>query len=247
MENQKILIGLSGGINSMAVLCWLIEAKQQPKELHLFYAHFKEHSHDTFTFVKEGIRLARKHFSNVKVKITRNSIIEYFEREKLIPHPARSPCTIKLKIEPIEKYCFENQIDIDLIGYVKEELKRRANRQKKHLQNKMFEAQKAYPIGDFTDKWCFEIVYKYIGWHPAIYDIKNENGDRLFKHNNCLPCKNMYPEDIENVKTHYFYHYQKAIELSSKLSSFWGRNEDEFYMKFGRDLGQDSSCEYCKY
>jgi tRNA(Ile)-lysidine synthase TilS/MesJ len=44
-SNQKVLIGLSGGINSMAVLCCLAlyPDELKPKELHLFYAHFDEH------------------------------------------------------------------------------------------------------------------------------------------------------------------------------------------------------------
>ena len=44
LSNEKVLIGLSGGINSMAVLCQLVESGVKPKELHLFYCHFEEHS-----------------------------------------------------------------------------------------------------------------------------------------------------------------------------------------------------------
>lgn len=159
IDGEKVLIGLSGGINSMAVLCWLVESRQQPKELHLYYAHFIEHSPDTFQFVADGIRYARQHFKNVKAKITRNSVIDFFNRQKMIPHPAISPCSKQLKIDPIEKYCFDNQISVDLIGYVKAELKRRANKQYKP-QLKMFEASKHYPIGVQDDEWCFEIVKK---------------------------------------------------------------------------------------
>lgn len=46
-EDKNILIGLSGGINSAAVLLWLYESGVKPKSLHLFYAHFTEHSPDT--------------------------------------------------------------------------------------------------------------------------------------------------------------------------------------------------------
>ena len=44
LNGQKILVGLSGGINSAAVLCHLKESGIMPSELHLFYVHFKEHS-----------------------------------------------------------------------------------------------------------------------------------------------------------------------------------------------------------
>ena len=261
---NKPLLGLSGGINSMAVLCWLIEQYNRPNDICIFYAHFKEHSPDTFQFVADGIRLARKHF-NVHVKITSNSIIDYFASEKFIPHPKVSPCSEHLKFEIAEKWAFEMGCDVDLIGYVKHELKRRTQKAKgnaknKFEQTKMFEAVKQYPIGEFTDEWCFNIVHKYIGWYPKIYDIlytiddynnnlcqKWQIGKRVFLHNNCLPCKNMDNNGIANVKRYYPEYYYKAMQLSAYLGSYWGRDEDDFYFRFGRDLGQDSTCEKCKW
>ncbi len=245
LNGERILIGLSGGINSMAVLCRLVELGIQPKEVHLFYAHFSEHSPDTFRFVADGIRYARKQFDCVKVKITRNSILNFFEEVKMILHPARGLCSYRLKIEPINKYAFENDLKIDLVGYVKNELKRRAGRQQKNMNRDLFSLDKQYPIGEFTDEWCFEIVDKHMGWHPAIYDIKNEKGERVFKHNNCLPCKNMYPNELLAIKEHYPDYFKKAMETSDKLKSHYGRNEDEFYTTFGRDLGQESTCQNC--
>lgn len=245
LEGKKILIGLSGGINSMAVLCWLIESGIKPLELHLYYAHFAEHSPDTFQFVADGIRYARKHFDSVKVKITSNHILRWFEGQKMIPHPKLSPCSRILKILPIAEYAFENDITIDLVGYVKHELKRRTNRQQKHMQQTLFSLNKLYPIGAFTDEWCFVITMRHIGWYPAIYDIKDENGKRIFKHNNCLPCKNMDVEDMTHIKEHYPDYYLKAMNTADKLKSFFGRDEDAFYTTFGRDLGQESTCKDC--
>lgn len=247
LDNEKILIGLSGGINSMAVLSHLKECGIKPKELHLFYAHFREHSGDTAKFVIDGFRFAKKNFKNVFLRIERNSIIEWFESQNIIPHPANSPCSLKLKVERINKYAFENGIYIDLVGYVKHELKRRGNRQNKTKEVNLFSLDKQYPIGEFTDEWCFEIVDRTIGWHPSIYDIKDENGVRVFKHNNCLPCKNMYPHEIEAVKQYFPTEYKEAMGLSDRLKKYWGRDKDEFYMTFGRDLGQGSTCEVCKF
>lgn len=245
--DEKVLIGLSGGINSMAVLCWLKESGLQPKELHLFYAHFEEHSPDTLAFVEAGMKYAERHFNNVKTKITYNSIIEWFEQQKMIPHPMVSPCSRILKIEPIAAYSFDNAIKYDLVGYVKHELKRRAGRQQKNIQSDLFSLEKHYPIGEFTDEWCFEIVDRNIGWHPKIYDIKDENGKRLFKHNNCLPCKNMTVEEMEIVKEYYPELHQKAMDLSVRLQKYWGRDADKFYSTFGRDLGQPTTCETCRW
>ena len=97
--DDRVLIGLSGGINSMAVLCDLIESGVKPKELHLYYAHFAEHSPDTFQFVADGIRYAKKHFDNVQVKITSNSIIKYFKEQNLIPHPIKE-ILLQFDVEP---------------------------------------------------------------------------------------------------------------------------------------------------
>jgi len=53
MKDKRVMIGLSGGINSMAVLCWLIEQEDKPKDIWLFYAHFEEHSPNEFISVMD--------------------------------------------------------------------------------------------------------------------------------------------------------------------------------------------------
>lgn len=242
MDGEKVLIGLSGGINSMAVLCWLKESGIRPSELHLYYAHFQEHSPDTFPFVKAGIRFARENFDNVIVTVVRHSVIRFFEDQKMIPHPIASPCSRMLKIEPILEYAKSNGIKYDLVGYVKHELKRRTSRQRAVADG---ELEKVYPIGDFSDEWCFEIVDRHIGWHPKIYDIVGLNGKRAFKHNNCLPCKNMTTDDMMLVRQHYPRYHEQAMSLSDRLGKYWGRDKDEFYTEFGRDLGQESTCGSC--
>lgn len=275
LNDENVLIGLSAGINSMAILCHMKEQGIQPKELHLFYAHFREHSPDSASFVIDGIRFAKKHFKNVFIKIERNSIIEWFEKNKMIPHPANSPCSRLLKIERINKYAFENGIQIDLVGYVKHELKRRSERQDKNKEVGLFSLDKQYPIGYFTDEWCFEIVERNIGWYPELYKHRwddpkfmqwvNDNvyrwpadiaqamlkrigaAKRVFKHNNCLPCKNMYPHELICIEYFYPEYYKQAMALSQRLQKYFGRDKDLFYATFGRDLGQESTCSSCKW
>lgn len=244
-EGQKVMIGLYGGINSMAVLCWLIESGQKPSELHLFYAHFSEHSPDTFQFVADGIRLARKHFSNVLVKITKNSVLAYFEKFKMIPHPVRSTCSYHLKIAPMETYCLDNGVTVDLVGYVRTEAKR-IKRMKASEANNLF-LTKDFPIGLLTDEWCFEIVDRLVGWHPSIYDLKNQHGKRLFKHNNCLPCKNMHMKDMKAVAEHFPEHMSNAVALSNRLNAYWGRDADAYYTEFGREDYEPGQCETCAF
>ena len=114
-SGKKIMIGLSGGINSMAVLCWLGELPEahRPDELHLFYADFKEHSPDTIQFVLDGHFWARGRFKNVVYMQTDNSVMDFFEENDFIPHPTNAKCSVTLKIEPMLKYAYQNDIQIE--------------------------------------------------------------------------------------------------------------------------------------
>lgn len=247
-SQKKVLIGLSGGINSMAVLCWLSDFPQEykPKELHLFYAHFEEHSPDTLPFVIAGVAFAEKHFKDVRYTQTDNSVIDFFKSQNMIPHPMIAPCTRVLKIEPMMTYAKDNGIDIDLVGYVREEKRRIRNMWQKNPSTK---ETKGFPISNKPNEWCFQIVSKHLGWYPKIYDIKKPDGSRVFPHNNCLPCKNMGTEDFEDVRVHFPEYWQKAMELSEHLEKHWGRNKTEFYTRFGREmLGVDKQpCEICAF
>lgn len=272
---KKIKLSLSAGINSTAVACWLIESGMKPKEIHVVYCHLEEHSPESMKFVEDMVALLRKHFSNVLFTVFSNSALSFFKNEKLIPHPIASPCSLKLKIEPSDKYSVENNVFIDLVGYVKSEMKKRAERQQDRLKKTNSPHEKHYPIGEFTDEWCFQIVERVLGWYPEIYkhkwsdpgfiDFLGKNKHRMtdydwnrvskkmgkdvrvFLHNNCLPCKNM--DALEILYVQYFYpsYYANAMDLSSFLKSYWGRNADTFYFTFGRDLNQDSTCENCKF
>lgn len=258
-SGQKLMLGLSGGINSAAVLCWLAEYPEayKPDEIHLFYAHFEEHSPDTFKFVKDLIKFARNNFKKVFVKITRNSVIRFFEEQKMIPHPMVAPCTRLLKIIPMHEYMALNGIKIDLVGYVREESRRvfrMAKKNGKQVKNnsvQMDDVLKAFPISGKTNEWCFQIVKLMIGWYPAIYNIKDRKGNRVFTHNNCLPCKNMQIKDINKVKKHFPSYFLPAIRLSERLKAFWGRQKVEFHLTFGRTPAevnyQDQTCGVCKF
>jgi 3'-phosphoadenosine 5'-phosphosulfate sulfotransferase (PAPS reductase)/FAD synthetase len=247
-SDKKVLIGLSGGINSMAILCWLASYPEdkKPKELHLFYAHFEEHSPDTLPFVIEGVSYAEKHFEKVIYTQTNNSVLDFFRSQKMIPHPTVAPCTRILKIEPMLKYAKDNNIDIDLVGYVKEEGRRIRNM---HSKNPSTKETKDFPIANQENEWCFQIVKKELGWYPKIYDIKDHKGNRIFPHNNCLPCKNMQSNDFDKVKQYFPDYWEKAVALSNELQKHWGRDKVEFYTKFGRDnLGlEPQPCEVCAF
>jgi predicted phosphoadenosine phosphosulfate sulfurtransferase len=256
-SDEKVMIVLSGGINSAAFLIWLSQYPKElhPKELHLFYAHFSEHSPDTFPFVKELIRFARANFENVFVKITRNSVLRFFEERKMIPHPSFSPYTIILKILPQQEYATNHEITTDLVGYVREEIrrvKRMAKRTKSKIEHRSVITStgltKHFPISDKNNNWCFQIVKKFIGWYPKIYSIKYK-GKRLFKHNNCLPCKNMTADEMRFVEFYFPELYEHAMKLSEKLTKYWGRDKVGFYTTFGRTDEEliNGGCEVCKF
>lgn len=243
LSSKKVLIGLSGGINSAGLLCYLASEypdEMKPKELHLLAIQLKEHSPDTFKFMKACIRYAVGKFDCIRWAVRWGSVIKFFDEENMIPHPILSPCSEHLKIIPINEYMARHRIDLDLIGYVRSE-RSRINRQLDRLQSRGTPDIKAHPIAHLSDDYCFYLVDREIGWHPEIYDIKDKRGKRVFHHNNCLPCKNMEgvlagnraSKDYRNVKLYYPEYYQQAKELSDRIGSYWGRKRDfDGYCKF---------------
>jgi hypothetical protein len=150
--------------------------------------------------------------------------MRFFKETGFIPHPTNGKCSIELKIEPMRKYCYANNIQLDLIGYVSKEVSRFKKAIKKAPVDLFF--KKDFPIIGYDDDWCFEIVKKHIGWYPAIYDIK-EHGKRVFTHNNCLPCKNMTRKQLQAVKKYYPEKYKIALEVEKITGSYFGRSKSD--------------------
>lgn len=231
LSDSKILLGLSGGINSMGILCFLAAhypKEYHPKELHLFYADFTEHSPGTLAFVRDGMKYAEERFPKVFKTITYQSVIKFFRDQKMIPHPTVSPCSRMLKIEPMFKYYQENDLDFDLIGYVRHE-KSRINTQAKSDQKMVDKgkpvANHLYPIVTMTDQECLDLCEQEIGWVPAIYKLERD-GKRIFSHNNCLPCKNMHDYQMKDVKDYFPEYYAPAEDLMRELNAHWGRKDE---------------------
>lgn len=236
LSKERVMIGLSGGINSMAVLCWIAQYPEElrPKELFMYYSHLDEHSPDTWDFVRDGVEYAKRHFERVVFEYSEHSILQFFEQEKMIPHPRFAPCTRVLKLVPMMEFSVKYRITVDLVGYIRTEKRRiigMANKSGGELQSgntvKIGDLQKHFPISGMDNEWCFSLVKQQIGWYPKIYDIKDRHGRRLFKHNNCLPCKNMTEKDFKKVKKHFPEYYQRAMELAKRLDAHWGRGKGE--------------------
>jgi 3'-phosphoadenosine 5'-phosphosulfate sulfotransferase (PAPS reductase)/FAD synthetase len=277
-RNKKVCCALSAGINSMALAVWLSNYEYKPKDIYVFYAHFEEHSPESLEFVLAGVEYLKKHFTNVIFESTNNSIIKFFESEKMIPHPMYSPCTNKLKIEPVTRFLSKHGCTIDLVGYVRTE-KRRVNKMMSKGVNDLF-LSKHFPILDLSDEDCFKLVKKEIGWYPRIYDLswsdagfinfvqnkltlfdeylkrkilkKLGTNKKVFLHNNCLPCKNNQVDDLLGVEYFYPEYYKKAMGLSKKLKSHWGRDKDSFtdvfMTTFGRqDYEVEGGCKVCEF
>lgn len=238
-SKQFVMIPISGGINSAAVLCFLIKYlpdEWKPAKLYLYYTHLEEHSPGTLRFVRDLFVLARKHFPNVKTGYNRASVNEFFISQKFIPHPTASPCSTKLKIEPQMAKAVEELIDVQLVGYVKTEMRR-------YKRAKQYEGKNPvkidYPLLEFTDDECFEIVKNILGWYPSIYDIRwtryhfeiglcseKQIGKRVFTHNNCLPCKNMTEDQMRAVAYFFPVFARRALETAEKIpNAYWGRND----------------------
>lgn len=222
-SGKKVLVPLSGGINSAAALCVLGEFHadgMKPAELHLFYSHLKEHSPETFAFVADCVRYAHRRFRDVRFKLTRASVNQFFLRQRMIPHPTLSPCSIELKIRPREAYIKQHGIDFVLVGFVKHEVTRRWKRQQRYNDGRTL-----YPCLRMTDEDCFSLVKQVIGWYPPIYDI-SEKGKRVFTHNNCLPCKNMTAKQLASVGRHYPDYALRAQDTAAQIpGAYWGRDD----------------------
>lgn len=240
LSNKRVLCSLSGGINSAGLLCYLGSEYPQelrPKWIFLFYVHLDEHSPDTMGFVEDCVKWARGKFERVIYQVyLAGSVLDFFEKQNMIPHPMFSPCSEQLKIIPIHHFMDRCQIEFDLIGYVRTE-KNRISRQLKKDKSKI------HLIGHLTDDDCFEITKKEIGWYPAIYDIKDEKGKRIFAHNNCLPCKNMIgmmngdkaTGQYKDVQLYYPEYFDKAAKTTNKIGSYFGRKKDF-----------DGHCKFCE-
>lgn len=238
-SREKVLLPLSGGINSAAALCVLGEyhpEELKPAELHIFYSHFREHSPGTFRFVADQIRYARKKFRVVKVVIQRHSVNAFFLSEGIIPHPTISPCSQRLKIQPRLDYAESEGIHAQLVGFVRTEFKR-YKRQQKYVAKEGVRTE--YPTLTMTDEDCFRLVKAVVGWYPAIYEIryseedfraglcsKKEIGKRVFGHNNCLPCKNMTKRQLLTVGR-YFPAYAARAQATAEAipGAYWGRDD----------------------
>ena len=63
------------------------------------------------------------------------------------------------------------------------------------------------------------------------------NTYRVFKHNNCLPCKNMHQWELFMIRVFYPDYYKNAMDLAERLDSYWGR-KDEY-------TNENSDCTIC--
>jgi len=267
-HSKKVMIGLSGGINSAAALVYLCEEVDElPEDIYLYYSHLKEHSPDTKDFVLACVEYAKKHFKNVIFETSDNSMTEYCRNEfKGIPQPKITPCTKFLKLMQMTNFMEKHSIELDIVGYVRHEYSRMQRQIDRGVKNK------DYLIAHLSDEDCFSIVKKHIGWYPDIYKLKWDDNRisealekwgselhpkqyntiskyhnqgynnmrksyRVFKHNNCLPCKNMHQWEIFLIRIFYPDYYKVAKDLEIELDSYWGRAEEI--------LDENSDCAIC--
>ena len=191
IKNKKVLIGTSAGINSAAILIDVIDrikAGEIPSELHLVYVHINQHSPDSEPFVNALVSYAKHFYPATKSpNYYRYDVLDFFKKEKMIPHPKADVCSRKIKTENLTQYKSKHGIEVDLIGYVNSEHYRIKNLVAKitgsikdevdveyHInngvKNGMFETI-YFPIAGISNEDCFTKVKNAIGWYPSIYDI----------------------------------------------------------------------------
>ncbi len=190
IKNKRVLIATSAGINSAAVLVdtiRMINEGEKPKELHLLYVHINQHSTDSEPFVDALVAYAKHHFPETIYVRYHYDVLDFFKQVKMIPHPTSNVCTKNIKSDNIAAYKAEHGIEVDLIGFVKQEQGRmraiasnvtgvkkgRVNIKSvinNGISNGLFE-EIFFPTANWTDEDCFTHVKNAIGWYPSIYDI----------------------------------------------------------------------------
>ena len=241
--------------------------EDKPKEIYLYYAHLKEHSPDTEQFVLELVEYAKKHFDKVIFESSVNSMIEYCENDfKGISHPKITPCTKFLKLIHMTEFMAKHKIDRDIVGYVRHEYKRINRQIERGVQGKDYLIRHLsdedcfsivknhfgwYPgiysikwndpkIGEAIEKWGHELHETQLRTLKKYYRQGYNNmrkSYRVFKHNNCLICKNMHQWEIFLVRIFYPDYYNRAMQTAEKLNSFWGRSDEI--------VNENSDCAIC--
>jgi len=250
---------------ALIYLAELVEDK--PSNLFLYYSHLEEHSTDTKKFVLELVEYAKGKFENVVFEYSDNSILTFFENEfKGIPQPKITPCTRVLKINLMLDFMSRHKIDIDIVGYVRHEwtrIKRQIDRkvEKKEYLIRHLSDEDCFSIvlkyfGWFPEiyslKWTDDRIRKAIienghllneNQRAIIADYSSKgfnwrrNSYRVFKHNNCLPCKNMHQWELFLVRIFFPSYMKKADDLATKLGSYWGRSVEI--------VDEDTDCAIC--
>lgn len=212
--------------SAAALIYLSLYVEHKPKDLYLYYSHFEEHSPDTLKFVLELVEWCKPFFDNVIFEQSNHSLHKYFtEGFRGIPQPKITPCTKYLKLMPMIEFMQKYQIQIDIVGYVRSEysriqrqLKRSVNNKEyliRHLSDEDCFSLVKREFGWFPDiynlKWTDKRIGKAIEvfgheLHPNQLKIIKQyyakgrnfrrNLIRVFKHNNCLPCKNMHQWEI---------------------------------------------------
>lgn len=239
LRDERPLIGISGGINSAALLVYLgaeLPPEERPREVCLFHADIAEHPPDVPAFTAACVRWARRVWGPRSVRFGRSkaSVLDFFERDGWIPHPMFSPCTGHLKLEPmvawVEGLPEPERPTVDLVGYVREE--RRRVKRMREKGTSLTGGAIRYPVAHLSNADCFRLVDEHIGWHPALYDIRRPDGRPAFKHANCLPCKNMDAKQLQMVELHFPEQMEAARAMAERLTEakgtpiYWGRPSD---------------------
>lgn len=199
-----------------------------------------------------------------------NSILGFYRKIGSIVPPMSAACTKILKIFPIAKYMESHEIDYDLIGYVRGEENRVKRQIKRgaikklhpitHITDKdCFDLVRSeigwYPsIYDITwrDKriieaiesgaldWLADNQMKILKKYSSRGYGYTKRNIRVFKHNNCLPCKNMHAWELATVQIFFPKYFNDAMKTAEELDKYFGRL-GEF------SDGMPSSCTYCSF
>jgi len=147
-EKEKFVLSYGGGLNSSALLVWLVENKK-PLDLMIFSDTGSEfdYTYKAIEYYKKYCKEKGIEFVAVKSNLS-DSLYNYCKLKNIIPSRMKRDCTSKFKISPIRKYLRERfgkkQKFVMYIGITSDEFKRVRESDVKYIQNQ-------YPFVDVEE------------------------------------------------------------------------------------------------
>jgi tRNA-specific 2-thiouridylase len=193
-KNKKIVVGMSGGVDSSIALVLLKEQGWDPIGVSLKYAVWK----DKDNLIKENVCCNVESFNIAKTicnklnvpyyivdvsKDFENGVIEYFKKE-LKENRTPNPCVIcnrYLKFKSLFKWANDNGIDYVATGHYAKTEKNQETGEYQLLKSKDLEKDQTYSLCFLKQEWLKNIILPLGDYlKKDVYEIAKKQGFDIF-------------------------------------------------------------------